>query len=379
MNKEMSEVRVKNMNQAEIKRTVKSVLRGACALVSPLWSSVSTKGEGEARDILNTCWEKRETTTKASNTLGEITCDVQIIVPAYNVERYLEACMESILSQKSTYSFHVMLVEDGAKDGTPAICDRYADHPQVTVIHQKNRGLSGARNRGMETLYGRYVFFVDSDDVLCEGAIQGLMQTAEALDCDIVEGGAYYLTEGNRTVAHRYARDQVVKDPYSRLHGHAWGKLFRRELLADRCFPEGYWYEDSLISFLLFGQAGRVGVSAQMAYGYRINQEGIVKASVGKPRAVETYYITELLLRERQEAGLPVDDAFARFLLLQIRLNQLRLSSLDEAVQESAFVLTCGLLAPLLPGMEKTGKEKNLIRALRNRDFGRFRMCCRFF
>lgn len=348
-------------------------------MVSPLWSSVSTMGEGEAREILHTCWERRETTTKASNTLGEITCDVQIIVPAYNVERYLEECMESILSQKSKFTFHVVLVEDGATDSTPEICDRYADHPRVTVIHQSNQGLSGARNTGMQTLFGRYVLFVDSDDVLCEGAIEGLLDTAYRLDCDIVEGGAYYLKEGDRTVMHRYSQDMQVDNPYQQLHGHAWGKLYKRELLEHRCFPEGYWYEDSLISFLLFGEARTVCVSAQMAYAYRINQEGIVKASVGKPRAVETYYLTEQLLGERREGGLPMDNGFFRYMLLQIRLNQLRLSQLDLRVQESVFVLTCDLLTDSFSPVTMAGRERNLVRAIKTKDFGMFRMCCQFF
>lgn len=367
------------MDQAALKGKIKGLLRGACAACAPLRSCVSRMGEGEAREILAACAPKPEGTTKAANTMGDITCDVQIVVPAYNVESYLEECMESILGQKTQYSFHVVLVEDGAADNTPEICDRYADHPQVTVIHQKNRGLSGARNTGMETLFGRYILFVDSDDVLCEGAIEGLLNTAYRLDCDLVEGGAYYLMDGSRTVMHRYSRDKQVDDPYQQLHGHAWGKLYKRELLENRCFPEGYWYEDSLVCFLLFGQAKKICVSSQMAYGYRINQEGIVKASVGKPRAVETYWITEQLLRERQEGGLPMDKGFFQYMLVQVRLNQLRLSQLNRNVQESAFVLTCDLINHYFSPDTMVGKEKNLIRALKTKDFGMFQMCCKFF
>lgn len=367
------------MNQAEIKDTVKTILWGACAMASPLHSRISTLDAEEARKILESCAPKPAGTSRANNTMGEITCDVQIVVPAYNVEDYLEECMKSILSQKTRYSFHVVLVDDGAKDKTPEICDRYAGHQKVTVIHQRNKGLSGARNTGMQTLFGRYILFVDSDDVLWEGALEGLLDTAYRHDCDIVEGGAYYRIDGSTTLKHRFEREEKVANPYERLHGHAWGKLYKRELLEKRCFPEGYWYEDSLISFLLFGQAENIWVSPQMAYGYRINQSGIVKASVGKPRAVETYYITEQLLRERQEAGLPMDRNFFRYLLLQVRLNQLRLADLDACVQESAFVLSCDLLAAYFPKDIMTGRERNLIRALQTKDFGMFRMCCKFF
>lgn len=367
------------MTVTDLKKGVKAALRGGCAALSPVFSRISQMDVPEARSVLESCWQKPAATAFAANTLTECTCDLQIVIPAYNVEDYLESCMESVLSQKTKYSFHVVLVDDGARDRTPEICDRYADHPKVTVIHQKNRGLSGARNTGFRELFGRYVLFVDSDDLLCEGAIEGLLDTAYRHDCDLVEGGAYYLIGESRSIMHRYDEEQRVDDPYTQLHGHAWGKLYRRELLAGLCFPEGYWYEDSLLSFLVFGKAKIIWVSAQMATAYRINQAGIVKTSVGKPRAAETYWITQLLLQERQEAGLPMDAAFFRFMLLQVRLNQLRLSGLEERVQESAFVLTCDLLDQYFPAETMTGRERNLIRALRTRDFGRFKMCCKFF
>lgn len=367
------------MTVSDLKRMVKSTLRRGCAAVSPAFRRISDMDVSAARQVLEACWPMREATAFAENALPECTCDVQIVIPAYNVEKYLEDCMESVLRQKTRYRFHVVLVDDGAKDGTPGICDRYAGHPRVTVIHQQNRGLSGARNTGFRELFGRYVLFVDSDDLLCDGALEGMLDTAYRHDCDLVEGGAWYLMDGNRTVMHRYDREQRVEDPYTQLHGHAWGKLYRRELLADLCFPEGYWYEDSLLSFLVFGKARNVYLSPQMVSAYRINQEGIVKSSVGKPRAVETFWITKLLLEERKKAGLPMDEGFFRFMLLQIRLNQLRLSDLDERVQEAAFVLTCDLLERTFPEAVKTGKEKNLIKALKTRDFGMFRMCCKFF
>lgn len=367
------------MTVSELKGKVKSALRFCCAVSAPLRSRRSELDTDTARKNLEYCWPVKNTTVKAHNLLAEVRSDLQIVIPAYNVEAYLDACMESVLSQKTKYTYHVVLVDDGARDATPEICDKYADHPLVTVIHQKNAGLSGARNTGIRELFGRYVLFVDSDDLLCEGAVEGLLDTAYAFDCDLVEGGAYYLTDGKKTVAHRYETDRVISDPYSEIHGHAWGKLYKRELLENRIFPEGYWYEDSLLSFLLFSEAKKIAVSSRMAYAYRINQEGIVKSSKGKPRAVETFWITEQLLRERREAGLPMDAAFFRFLLLQVRLNQLRLSDLDEKIQESAFVLTCSLLKQYFAPEEMQGKEKNLIRALKTGDFGMFRMCCRFF
>lgn len=368
-----------HMTQTEIKSGIKKILRSAVTAAAPLFSEISGKEKDSARGELLEISPKPKGTGRTQNHLTEVGCDLQIVIPAYNVEAYLEDCMDSVLSQKTKYSYHVVLVDDGAKDRTPEIADKYAGDPRVTVIHQKNRGLSGARNTGMKKLFGRYVLFVDSDDLLCEGAIEGLLDTAYQNDCDLVEGGAYYLMDGHQTVMHLYDADKRVTNPYEGLHGHAWGKLYKRELLENLGFPEGYWYEDSLLSFLVFPAAKNIWVSKQMAYAYRINQSGIVKSSQGKPRAVETYWITEQLLTERAEMGMPMDEEFFRFMLLQIRLNQLRVSELSREVQEAVFVLTCDLLKRSFPENVVKGKEKNLIRALKTKDFGMFRMCCKFF
>jgi len=367
------------MTLSQLKGRMKRMLRGTFSFCAPVFSSVSNMEMDTAERLLVMCAAKPEGTCFARNQLADIRCDLQIVVPAYNVEQYLESCMESILSQKTKYSFHVVLVDDGAKDKTPEICEKYADDPRVTVIHQKNRGLSGARNTGLRELFGKYILLVDSDDILCEGAIEGLLDTAFRYDCDLVEGGAYYLFDSGKTVMHRYGQDRRVENPFGEIHGHAWGKLYRRELFADLCFPEGYWYEDSVLSFLIFSLAEKIYVSEQMAYAYRINESGIVKTSVGKPRAVETYWITEQLLAERAERGLPMDMQFFNFMLLQIRLNQLRIKDLSGEIQEAVFVLTCDLLKRYFAEETMTGREKNLIRALKDKDFGMFRMCCKFF
>lgn len=365
------------MTKSDVKQHIKALLRGGCAQLSPLFSKVSTMPAETARKKLLACSPCPTGTTKASNTLLPKRCDLQIIIPAYNVERYLAACMDSVLAQETKYSFHVILVDDGAKDATPAICDRYADDPRVTVIHQANRGLSGARNTGLRELFGRYILFIDSDDLLLPGAIEALLDTAFSNDADLVEGGANYVFDTHQEIAHCYDTAAPVANPYT-LHGHAWGKVYRAEIFENLCFPEGFWYEDSLLSYMIFPAVKRAYVCPHISYGYRINESGIVKSSVGKPRAVETYWITEVLLKEHTDTGLPTDEAFYEYLLLQARLNQLRIENLSPEIQESVFVLTCDLLQHAFAGMSLP-TQKPLQKALRRKDFGMFKMCCKFF
>ncbi len=369
---------VKTMTLTDIKRYIKRGLRAGVTLSAPLFSHRSTLSPDAARKTLQAAHPRPAGTSKAANKLLKATCDLQIIIPAYNVERYLENCMDSVLAQETKYTYHVVLVDDGAKDRTPEIADKYADHPNVTVIHQKNRGLSGARNTGLTEIFGRYLLFIDSDDMLFPGAIDALLDTAYAHDCDLVEGGAYYVFDSHQTVMHQYGAEKEISNPFA-LHGHAWGKLYKAEIFETLQFPEGFWYEDSLLSYLIFPAVKTVYGCPHICYGYRINQEGIVKSSQGKPKAIDTYWITEQLLAEHLEAGLPMDEAFFQYLLLQVRLNQLRLSDLRAEIQECAFVLTCDLLERYYPTFPSIRKEKALCKALKTRDFGIYRMCCKIF
>ena len=127
-------------------------------------------------------------------------CDLQVIIPVYNAEQYIVRCVDSVLSQHTTYSFRVVVVDDGSDDGTPELLSAYADHPWVTVISQSNKGHSGARNAALARLIGRYVMFVDADDKLAQGAIESLMSQAYGCDADIVEGCLEVLKTDSNTI-----------------------------------------------------------------------------------------------------------------------------------------------------------------------------------
>ena len=304
--------------------------------------------------------------------------DVSVIIPCYNNAAYLRESINSVLSQQSRYSFEAVIINDGSQDDTPKILAEYEHLPNVTVLHQENRGHSGARNAGLTVCRGRYLLFHDSDDTLLPGAIETLTACAERHDADVVAGGYLCKTPGGTPEPGLSYPAGEITDRQT-VPGMTCGKLFRRELFADVQFPEGYWYEDSLLSYLIFPRLRRTGVSSEVVYGYRINPSGIVKASQGKPRAVDTFYITETLIAAHDRAGLPVDDAYLRYLLLQFRLNQFRLADLPGEIQESVFVLTCGLFERIFPADWTDRRSRALLRALKRRDFGAFRMCCKLF
>ena len=113
--------------------------------------------------------------------------DLEIIIPAYNEEKYIQQCMESVVSQKTSYRFHVTCVNDGSTDNTGLILERYSSD-NVSIIHQKNKGFSGARNTALRQTNGKYIMFVDSDDFIPQGSVQSLLECAFNTDADIVGG-----------------------------------------------------------------------------------------------------------------------------------------------------------------------------------------------
>lgn len=176
---------------------------------------------------------------------------ISIIVPIYNVEKYLPRCIESILNQ--TYkNIELILVDDGSPDNSPQICDHYANaDDRVCVIHQCNAGVSAARNAGLKIAKGQYIGFVDPDDWVALEMYEGMITEMEKGDTDLVICGYnYYDEEGNVNTKRLYSiRENEYlsqKDVMSRFfdmpptirHG-VYNKLFKKSLLEGLLFVEG--------------------------------------------------------------------------------------------------------------------------------------------
>jgi glycosyltransferase involved in cell wall biosynthesis len=202
---------------------------------------------------------------------------VSIIVPVYKVEAYLAECVESLLRQ--TYrEIEIILVDDGSPDNCGAMCDAYAlRDSRVKVIHQENRGLSVARNSGLDIATGEYVAFVDSDDLVSEDYIACLLKNvinknADMSACriaDFRDGHSPALTvKGDVTVL---SSEQALRMFFyqDRLQTNVLGKLFRRTLLPRNMFEPGILYEDAEPMYRALRDAGRMAWSDAVLAGYR--------------------------------------------------------------------------------------------------------------
>lgn len=211
-----------------------------------------------------------------------------IIIPVYNVEEYLQKCIDSVL-QNDCSDCEIILVDDGSTDGaSPAICDENAArHPGlIRVIHQENKGLGGARNMGMSEAVGDYLFFVDSDDTIVPDALSTLTEAINESGADIYSFQMYQVDEADNRSLLRISPvyDGVfgLKDRPGFLESlpAAWARIWKRSLFADNgiVFPSRVWYEDIRTSTKLFAKAKSIVTLNAPLYCYLARQGSIMRS-----------------------------------------------------------------------------------------------------
>ena len=304
---------------------------------------------------------------------------VDVILPVYNVERYLPACLDSLLGQKTDFPFRVIAVDDGSTDGSGLMLDACAD-PRLTVLRQENRGLSDARNTALRISSAPWLFFLDSDDLLAEGALQALVDCARETGAALVEGAYDIIDTGGALrshVPHRGGKLNTARDCY----GYAWGKLIRARDFSALRFPSGCWFEDSIMAQLLYPGLRAAGQKAwgleRSVVSYRVNPTGITQGGRNDARSVDSVWVTFSLRRDRKALGLPDDQDHYEYLLNMLVLTLRRIDAQGEAAGRAAFVLYRGLLAGELAAFS-TGRSawRLLEEAVRGGDYARAKLFC---
>lgn len=212
---------------------------------------------------------------------------VSIIVPVYNTKDYLPCCLDSILHQ--TYkNLEILLIDDGSTDGSGGICDKYAaSDGRIQVLHQRNGGLSDARNQGLGLARGEYIAFVDSDDYIHERYIELLLEGCVRGGCEvgIVRYQKVFFNHCRQDVGDPVQMECVTgiqaslrmyEDSYSIMTATAWGKIFQKRLFNGIRFPMGRIYEDEAVTYKLLYDAEKVVYIDAVLYYYRQNWNGIM-------------------------------------------------------------------------------------------------------
>ena len=203
---------------------------------------------------------------------------ISVIVPVYNVEKYLNRCVQSIVDQ--TYkNLEIILVDDGSPDHCPEICDEWVEKDnRIKVIHKKNGGLSSARNAAIDIISGEYVTFVDSDDWIDLDMIASMLEFAKANDADIVSGGFYFeSTDGTssvQTFSKRFYIDSEIAQNLllDSIRPEVCSKFYRSKLVKQFRFDETIKYaEDLPYNFYLMLQAKKLYSMGIPCYHYLQN------------------------------------------------------------------------------------------------------------
>ena len=215
---------------------------------------------------------------------------LSIIIPVYQVKNTLERCLDSIVGQ-SFRDWQAILVDDASTDGSSDICDRYVkrDH-RIQVIHlKKNRGLSSARNAGLDKAKGEYITFIDSDDYIAEDTLKMLMETLSVHpDYDMLEypvmehfGSPHphmlqFFTKEYTDMLEYWLRCKAYR------HTYAWNKIYRKEVFNQVRFPSGMNFEDSLTLPLILKNCQRVATTGMGLYYYCENPNGITRRATAE-------------------------------------------------------------------------------------------------
>lgn len=244
------------------------------------------------------------------------------IVPVYNVEKYLRQCIDSILYQ-SMDDYEIILIDDGSPDGCPAICDEYKEkYPEIfVIIHKKNEGPACARNVGIETARGDYLFFVDSDDYLISDRVQELYDTACKYNADIVQNSYYSLTENNgeilktentiecgRLLKHSDMEKEICLQASKRLIVFMWRNLYRRRFIIDknlRLDETLRMVEDPPFNMQAFCSADRFVEVDIPVYCYRLRDDSLQRKKYVPDYDEVLYYQWALKLRYYEELCTP--------------------------------------------------------------------------
>ena len=261
---------------------------------------------------------------------------ISVIIPVYNVEKYLSACLDSVLAQ--TYAeLEILAVNDGSTDGSAKILEEYAERDsRIQVLNKPNGGLSDARNYGIEHATGQYYLFIDSDDLIRPDMADLLYRALIQYDADIAVSDMEYFYEDGTPSSYSSGGDFVctntAKDPtLIRINNSACNKLYRAELFADVRFPYGKFYEDLYTVPVLLYKAKTVVKVGEPLYLYRQRSGSIAHSS--DPRIFDIYDALDNVrdhVRAKGAEKTVLDEIRHLYVVHGLDLTTLRIREFDD-------------------------------------------------
>ena len=280
---------------------------------------------------------------------------VSIIIPAWNAEKYIRRCAESVLKQDFA-DFELIIVDDGSTDGTPGILDELADRDErVRIIHQENAGVSASRNHAIDLARGKYIQFLDADDWVTEDSTKMLYRTAEENSCDLVVADFYRVVGANlsrkgsimtdRVLSRKEYAEYMMESPADYYYGVLWNKLYRRDVIEEngiRMDTDVSFCEDFLFNLEYVLHCSRI-CALQVPVYYYVRTEGSLVARNLNP----------LKIVEMKTTVFQYYDRFYRQILDEKTYRAERLNIAGVLIDAARDDMTI----PMMPGTRKVGEE----------------------
>ena len=305
--------------------------------------------------------------------------DLDIIVPCYNVERYVEKCIESIINQKTKYSFRIIIINDGSNDNTLEIIKKYKINNNVLIIDQKNQGISGARNIGLRHSASKYLMFVDSDDFLSDDSIELMMNEISKRN-DMVVCGSYNYVDINDNII-KTSTISKKRLEINDIPGFPWGKIYNSDIFKNIVFPVGYLFEDSIFNQVIaFQYSTKLCGINHVVYNYRKNKNGITHKSLSSKKSLDSLYITLRLYKDRISLGIKNDENYYESILNMVYLTYWRTISFSKYERELIFNAWCDFInEELIEFSTNNKKYKKLESFIRSNNFHKYDIYLKYY
>lgn len=314
----------------------------------------------KAKEIVNGVYPRLDSKPVYDNKAIDSSVDLSIVVPVYNYVEIIKANIDAILNQKTKYNYEVIIVDDGSTDGAGEVINKYENNSKVKLIYQKNAGIGAARNTGINNAIGKYIMFVDCDDIVHDDIVETLLNKAYSNDYDMVMCAHDLSKEKNGQIfdiiPNIYPKYNLMGykngDKIMNLAGLPWCKVYKRELWNNVRFFPGYWYEDTIIQFLIFTQCKNYAYISKIEYEYKWYEKNFshVQGNSANIKTIDSYWILVEILEQYKKSNLPINEQLYTLVLRHISTYYFgSINGLSEDIIDALFVLAKELFIEYKP------------------------------
>lgn len=314
----------------------------------------------DARNLINKVYPHPDNGIEFVNPKIKDELDLSIVITVYNYAEKLEENIKTYLNQKTKYNYECIFVNDGSTDSSGCILEKFINDEKVKIINRKNGGAGAARNSGINIACGKYIMFIDCDDTINEFMVEKLLDRAYSNDADIVMCAHNLIKMSNGKVS---SISQFIYPDYNLLGyknndtimnypGFPWGKIYKRELFDDVRYPENYWYEDTIIHFLIFTKSKNFSYFKEPLYNYYWHDANIspIVSGTRNMKVIDRYWLLKDIMKIYLDNNMPLDGRLYTLILKHVSsfyYNDIKL--LDNNLVEALFILAKELVDEYKP------------------------------